>query len=216
MVEDIVLESPVQAERQLTPPEGEERHVSVEYTLNPKFSRHEYHYRLFNECFLEIERCDKQEKEDPCTTAFHVGLLESKPKKIRRSSWVTFLGSLLTGFAAIGIGVMLGDYWLAAGTGILGLLLFINYYVSCREVSFFYSRSGKAPLLSLSHRCQCSDGLNDFVGRLKESIEKNTLPASSPFFAEETRLHRNLMEQGWISREDYEKAKSRIMKQFAH
>ncbi len=212
-MEDIVLESPEQATHFLTPPRGDDKRVEFEYTLTPRFSKVEYHYRLFNNCFLEIEKCEKPSRK-LAKTAFHVGLLEARPKKEKKTAWMTFIAALLTGTASVVMGFFLKDIWLAAGTAVLSLLLFLAYYFSYREMSIFNSRSGKAPLITLTHRCQCKKGLKDFVVRLESKIAQNTLPASSSYFAEETRWHRALNEQGWISDDEYRKARNRIMKQF--
>ncbi|WP_164503464.1 hypothetical protein [Pleionea sediminis] len=213
MVEDIVLESPDRAASQLLPPVDKARHVNYEYEVKPKFSPNQYCYRIFNNAFLEIEKRDKHGKKI-AQTAFHLGLLEPKPKKSRSTAWFMFIGAILTAVAAMTMGLYLNDLVLAAGTGAFSLMLFIVHYCSYREISFFYSRSGKAPLVALSHRCGCKKSLRKFVEHLKRGIEKNTLPASSQYFAEETRWHRTLKDEGWISNEDYQKARNRIMKQF--
>ncbi len=213
MVEDIVLESPDVATSALVPPADAGRRVDYEYTLHPRFTSYHFEFRIVNDCFIEVEKRDKQNKV-LAQTAFHVGLLESQPKKSRSTAWMTFFGALLTGVAAGVIAYVLKDWVLAVSTGLFSLSLFVVHYFSYREQSIFLSRSGKAPLLTLSHRCGCKKSLKQFIARLEKCIERNTLPASSHYFAEETRWHRMLKEQGWISNEDYEKARTRIMKQF--
>lgn len=213
MVEDIVLESPEVAASVLVPPAESGRRVDYEYTLYPRFTSYHLHFRLVNDCFIEIEKRDKQGKM-LAQTAFHVGLLESQPKKTRSTAWMTFAGAILTGVAAGMIAYMLQDWILAISTGLFSLSLFIVHYFSYREHSIFFSRSGKAPLISLSHRSRCNKSLRQFIELLQQSIERNTLPASSQYFAEETRWHRMLKEQGWITDHEYQKARTRIMKQF--
>ncbi len=213
MVEDIVLESPQQATTHLTPPDDAVRKVVSEYSVKPKFSAHKYHYRLVNDRFLEIEKLDKKGSLT-AKTSFHVGLLEAKPQKTKSTAWIVFIGALLTAVAAGVMAFKINDWMLAASTGAFSLLLFVVHYFSYKEFSSFYSRSGKAPLITFNHRCSSKKSLQDFIKKLQQSIQQNTLPASSQYFAEETKWHRTLKDQGWISAEDYEKARSRIMKQF--
>ncbi len=213
MVEDIILESPDKATSQLLPPADDARHINFEYVVKPKFSANQFQYRIFNDSFLEIEKRDKHGRKIG-RTAFHLGLLEPQPKKRRSTAWLVFTGALLTAVAAGVMAVLLKDWALASGTGAFSMMLFIVHYCSYREESLFFSRSGKAPLIALSHRCGCKKSLQQFVEQLKSRIEKNTLPASSQYFAEETRWHRTLNEQGWLSNDEYQKARNRIMKQF--
>ncbi|WMS85768.1 hypothetical protein [Pleionea litopenaei] len=213
MVEDIVLESPQQAVDLLTPAPEVERHIEYELELVPKFSPFSYRFRLFDKSFIEVHRQHKS-KGLGKSVAFHVGLLEAKPLKIKRTAWVTFIAAIATGIASGIMAFALADYFLAAGTGLFSLLLFSAYYFGYREVSLFQSRSGKAPLVILNHRCKDKKSLRNFITKLEDKIKTNTLPASSHFFAEETRWHRTLNEQGWLSDEEYQKARSRILKQF--
>ncbi|NVJ59047.1 MAG: hypothetical protein HWE27_01590 [Gammaproteobacteria bacterium] len=213
MVEDIVLESPVQATSKTTPPPEDLRKVEYEYSLQPKFSPFIYHFQLFNKCFLAMTKTHKKSGQS-IATAFHVGLLESQSKKHQSSAIWTFLGALLTAAAAGTLGFVLKDYLIAAATGALSLLLFTVHYFSYRKFSLFHTRSGKAPLVQLSHRCDCKKSLKAFIAKLEDRIRANTLPASSQFFAEETRWHRELKDQKWISGEEYSKARNRILRQF--
>jgi hypothetical protein len=213
MIEDIVLESPAAAASVLVPPTEPSRRIDHEFTLHPRFASYTLHFRMINGCFIEIEKRDKKDNV-LLQTCFHVGLLEPEPKTTCSTAWMTFLGALLTGIAAGVIAYVLQDWLLVISTALLSASLFAVHYCSYRKQTEFISRSGKVPLISLSHRCRCRSSLNQFIDRLKESIEKNTLPASSYYFAEETRWHRMLKEQGWIGEDDYQKARARIMKQF--
>ncbi|NVJ48946.1 MAG: hypothetical protein HWE13_01580 [Gammaproteobacteria bacterium] len=213
MVEDIILESPQQATELLTPQPEASRVFEYEYHLQPRFSPFEYRFRLFDRCFLEISRTHKS-KRNTKVTAFHVGLLEAKPQRIKRTAWMIFIGALATGLASVMMGAVLHDYLLSAGTGLFSALLFSAHYFGYREMSLFLSRSGKAPLVILNHRCRDKKGLKAFLAKLEDKIKTNTLPASSQFFAEETRWHRTLNQQGWINDQEYDKARARILKQF--
>ena len=211
MIDKLAFDNSDEAKNLLNPPPSSEREVNCEYTLKPHCSSHEYYFCLFNNHFLEVKRSDKKSSKATC---FHIGLLEAKPKIIKKSAWIAFTGALVSALAALLIGLEGRQIGLALATGLMSSLLFWFYYYSYNETSLFYSRSGKIPLLRISHRCKGKKQLKAFVAQLKDNIEKNTLPASSQYFAEETHWHKELMEQGWISLEDYEKAKKRIFKQF--
>jgi hypothetical protein len=213
MVEDIVLESPAAAASVLNPPLEASRRVDYEFTLRPRLSSYSVQFRIINGCFVEAEKRDKKGNL-VASTCFHLGLLEPQPKTCRSTAWMTFLGALLSGIAAAVMAYVVQDWVLVSATAVLSLSLFAVHYCSYRKQTEFCSRSGKIPLLSLSHRCKNRAELKQFIGKLKQSIENNTLPASSLYFAEETRWHRTLKEQGWISDDDYQKARARIMKQF--
>lgn len=211
--EHIVLQSDaVETSALILPPEAQ-RQIDFDYQLKPKFSAHTYHFQLFNQCYLQIQKQDKQSKT-VSQIAFHIGLLEPAAKKQRSTAWLTFTAALLTAVAAVTLGVVLKDYWLALSTAGLSGLLFLVHYFSFRESSFFLSRSGKAALIKLNHRCQCRRSLKAFISQLESRIESNKLPVSSKYFAEENKWHRQLNEQGWLSDENYQKARVRILKQF--
>ncbi|WP_444997755.1 hypothetical protein [Aliikangiella sp. IMCC44359] len=209
MIEDIVLETPEDLTPILIAPKKEQQVIESELTIKNKHNL--FQYQLINQHYIQLIKHDNKSNSSKALS-FHVGFLQPKAKPIKRTELLNLFYVLfalnIIGFLFINNSLLIGLLLIAS------LSILVTLFISAQQKIVFLTESGEAPLVILLSRKSNKTKVSQFIKQLEKAIINNPLPNSPKLFAEKNKWHRKLMEEGWLSDENYQKAKQKILSQF--
>jgi len=182
------------------------------------------HFSIFKDKYLHIEKNSKLKKKE----GFWVDLsfIDPKPEKFIQLSIPWLMSCCITSLIS---GALIIFAWdkvildsfpdavpiLAIGLAAVSVIFFILFIQHSKSTLHYYSRAGRINYLQLHHNSPNKHTFSNIITKIDEHISLSSISlnqADKSYAALELQEHRRLKEKGQISNEEYESAKSRILK----
>ncbi len=194
-----------QAQLVAVPEEGDRK---VELVFAPKGGARASSVSLFNGRFVEYRRAGRRKGR---AAVFNLAFVDPKPSHDVHLA-LPYWAAAAVGLIAIGTGAWLQLLPLAAAGAVWTAVFGLWARRKQRNRWIFFSRHGRIALFEIRQTRADSDRLQKLIGILAKRSQQAwaNLPAGKERLAVEVAEHRRLLASGAISKERYERAKSRI------
>ena len=194
-----------QAELLAVPDQGERK---VEFVFAPKSGGRACSLALFNDHFVEFRRAGRRKGR---ADVFNLAFVDPKPNhEVYRS--IVWWGLAVLAAAALAAGAYLQLWPIVVAGAVCTAVFGVIARRTQRNRWVFYSRHGREALFELNQSRADRQRLKKLMGILAKRGQQawTRLPRGKERLGIEVAEHRRLLDSGSISKDQYERAKSRI------